>query len=376
MSKKYRVGIIGTGRMGGLIEDEISANSFMSPYGHYSAYSSIEQTEVVAIANRSEGRLQKFSNRFGIKNTYLDYKEMIKKEDLDIVSVTTPSHARALPIIFAAENGVRGIYAEKGLCSSLAEADDIYHAIKSNKVAFNWGAMRRHHDGYLKLKKAISEGEIGTPMYVMVFALTDLIKHHPHTLDTVATLIGDPRPLWVEGSFLSKEELISKMGGDESKLSKISPKAYPKYDPQGKKFLPPPGEEIADPMVGFYRVGYENGIEAVFVPIPNMFDFEVYGSAGRVYSWDNGETMHIRKARWDNSVDIENVKIFSKGDGPTVSTINEILKEIEFGEKTTGNIDVTMQTVEIQFALAQSHLNGGARVEIPLQDRSILVPGG
>ena len=107
-----------------------------------------------------------------------------------------------------------------------------------------------------------------------------------------------------------------------------------------------------------------------------MFDFEVYGSAGRVYSWDNGEAMHIRKARWDNSVDIENVKIFSKGDGPTVSTINEILKEIEFGEKTTGNIDVTMQTVEIQFALAQSHLNGGARVEIPLQDRSILVPGG
>ena len=27
-------------------------------------------------------------------------------------------------------------------------------------------------------------------------------------------------------------------------------------------------------MVGFYRVGYENGIEAVFVPIPNMFDFD------------------------------------------------------------------------------------------------------
>ena len=190
MSKKYRVGIIGTGRMGGLIEDEISANSFMSPYGHYSAYSSIEQTEVVAIANRSEGRLQKFSNRFGIKNTYLDYKEMIQKEDLDIVSVTTPSHARALPIIFAAENGVRGIYAEKGLCSSLAEADDIYRAIKSNKVAFNWGAMRRHHDGYLKLKKAISEGEIGTPMYVMVFALTDL------SVDVLLSLISICWVLW------------------------------------------------------------------------------------------------------------------------------------------------------------------------------------
>ena len=120
MKDLYRVAIIGTGRMGGLIEDELTVNQFSSPYGHFSAYTAIEQTEVVAVANRGEERLKRFTDRFGITNTYLDYREMIEREKPDIVSVTTPSFARAEPIIFAAEHGVRGIYSEKGLCASLA----------------------------------------------------------------------------------------------------------------------------------------------------------------------------------------------------------------------------------------------------------------
>ncbi len=49
---------------------------------------------------------------------------------------------------------------------------------------------------------------------------------------------------------------------------------------------------------------------------------------------------------------------------------------METGERTKGNIDLTMDTVETQFALAHSHLQGGARVEIPVSDRSLYIPGG
>ena len=64
----YRVAIIGTGRMGGLIEDELNPNQFSSPYGHYPAYQSIPETEVIAIANRGKERLARFSQRFGCSN--------------------------------------------------------------------------------------------------------------------------------------------------------------------------------------------------------------------------------------------------------------------------------------------------------------------
>ena len=132
----YRVAITGTGRMGGLMEDENPfTNQYVKPYSHFVSYGVIEQTEVVAVANRGTERLKRFTDRFGVTNTYLDYREMIEKEKPDIVSVTTPSFARAEPIIFAAEHGVRGIYAEKGLCASLEEADRITQAIKDNGVA-------------------------------------------------------------------------------------------------------------------------------------------------------------------------------------------------------------------------------------------------
>src|SRR5204862_2354300 len=179
----YRVAIVGTGLMGGLIEDMIPPGDYSRPYGHFSAYAALPETRVVAVANRGTERLEKFCARFGFTNTYLDYKEMIEKERPDIVSVTTPSLARAEPIIFAAEHGVRGIYAEKGLCASLAEADRIVTACKANNVAFNWGALRRHHDGYKRLRDAILHGAIGEPRYATMYFYTDLIKHHPHTLD-------------------------------------------------------------------------------------------------------------------------------------------------------------------------------------------------
>jgi hypothetical protein len=37
---------------------------------------------------------------------------------------------------------------------------------------------------------------------------------------------------------------------------------------------------------------------------------------------------------------------------------------------------VTMQSVEAQFGIAHSHLQGGARVALPVADRSLYIPGG
>ena len=355
----YRVAIIGTGRMGGLIEDELSVNQFTSPYGHFSAYQFIEQTEVVAIANRGAERLQRFSDRFGITNTYLDYKEMIQVEKPDIVSVTTPSFARPEPIIFAAENGVKGIYAEKGLAPSLESADRILAACQRHQVAFNWGAMRRHHNGFVRIKEAIQDGEIGQPLYAIMYAKTDLIKHHPHTLDLVSMLLGDPKPEWVEGRLAPAQ----------------GTRSAPNYDPQLHAFIPPEGEEIADPMVESFRVGYANGSEGIFLPVPGRFDIDIHGTEGFVTAWDNGGSFRIR--RGDRKSDqISERTIRPVGEGPTVCTIRNVIREMETREKTDGNIEVTMQSVEVQFGLAHSHLNNGQRMNLPLVDRTLYIPGG
>jgi predicted dehydrogenase len=367
----YRVAIIGTGRMGGLTEDEPHTATFPRPYSHIAAYQAIEQTEVVAVANRGEERLRRFAERFDIppEKTYLDYRAMIERERPDIVSVTTPTGARAEPIIFCAEHGVRAIYAEKGLAPSLAESDRIAAAVRRHNVAFNWGAMRRHHSGYVRLAAAIAGGAIGTPRHAALYFFTDLITHHPHTLDTVSMLLGDPAPEWVEGRLAEAGDL----------LAQTLRRPLPTYDPEGKRFLPPPGEIYASPYPAHFRVGYRGGIEASFVPY-GRFDVHVIGTEGRASAWDNGQFFRTwRPARSARGASLDppgEERIYTpSGESATVATVRSLIRELETGERTAGNIDVTMQSVEVQFGLVASHFQGGARVALPVADRSVSIPG-
>ena len=56
---------------------------------------------------------------------------------------TQPEH-RAAIVIYAAEHGVKAIYAEKALAASLEEANAIAAACAANDVALNMGTNRRY----------------------------------------------------------------------------------------------------------------------------------------------------------------------------------------------------------------------------------------
>lgn len=377
---KYRVAVIGAGWMGGLIDALSPMPHYRYPCDHASAYAAIEDTEAVAVANRGEERRTAFMQRFGVARGYADYRELIEKERPDIVSIATPAYSHAEQIIFAAEHGVRGIYAEKGLCASLEEADRIAKALRANDVAFNWGTERRYQDGPVRVREAIERGNIGEPRFAVCYALTDLMKHHSHSFDTIAMLLGDPAPAWVEGRLIEpgdpQDPGDHRMGPREGTGPLQQwPWGLPSYGDDGHRFVPAPGHyDVADPYVGFVRVGYSNGAEAMLVPMADRYiDIDIQGTEGSAFLWDAGETYRVRRAlRGGTAVSEQTIR--QSGESPTVRIIREIVRQIETGERTSGNIDVTMQTVEVQFAVAHSHLNGGARVSVPVADRSLYIP--
>ena len=116
-------------------------------------------------------------------------------------------------------------------------------------------------------------------------------------------------------------------------------------------------------------------LRATSFPRPGPFDVEVRGTEGRALAWDNGINTRIQRPlrRGD---ELEETIIHAKGDGPTVTNIRNLIREMETGERTDGNIDRVMQTVEAQFGVAHSSLQGGARVSLPVADRSLYIPGG
>ena len=101
---------------------------------------------------------------------------------------------------------------------------------------------------------------------------------------------------------------------------------------------------------------------------------DVVGTEGRASAWDNGQLFRTwRPAKGDNPA--RDMSFTPEGDSPTICTIRDIIHEMETGEITGGNIDVTMNSMEVMFGLVESHLQGGARVTLPIQNRSVYIPG-
>ena len=97
---------------------------------------------------------------------YGDYKEMLKKEPLDIVSVCTPvaTHYRILKYVIE-NTGIKYILAEKPLTLNLKEAEEIAQIARERKVHISVNYLRRHDRTILKLIRSIRKFGLGEYMF-------------------------------------------------------------------------------------------------------------------------------------------------------------------------------------------------------------------
>ena len=98
--------------------------------------------------------------------TYHDYREMLKKEDLDIVIVATPDHWHALPAIAAMKAGA-DVYVEKPICVDVVEGQAMLAAARKYKRVVQVGTQRRSTPHIIDAKKNIIEkGRLGKIAWV------------------------------------------------------------------------------------------------------------------------------------------------------------------------------------------------------------------
>ena len=144
MSKTYTAALIGCGRMGATIDDEVRdrPNSFLwLPYSHAAGYTGVDRTDLIAVSDVDMEKAETIGERYNASKRYADYREMIEKETPDIVSIATRPATHAEITVFAAEHGVKAIYCEKPLCCSMAEADAMADACGRYNVRFNYGTQ-------------------------------------------------------------------------------------------------------------------------------------------------------------------------------------------------------------------------------------------
>ncbi|MBI3942023.1 MAG: Gfo/Idh/MocA family oxidoreductase [Chloroflexi bacterium] len=156
MSGKFRVAVVGTGRVGALWETN-------PPTGetHAGAFFIHPGCELVAGANRGRKRLEEFGQRFGVHALYQDYHEMLQRERPDIVCVATHPSMHADIVEAAVLNGAKGIFCEKPMALDLADCDRIINACKTNGVLLSVNHSRRWDPTFLKAQEIVRQGAIG-----------------------------------------------------------------------------------------------------------------------------------------------------------------------------------------------------------------------
>ncbi len=151
-SKKLRLGSIGVGgsrgryNRGGAIARE--ASNFAN---------------MVAVCDVDKLHTKEFSEKhFGGKlNEYTDYREMLEKENLDVVTIGTPDHWH-VPIAIAALRAGCDVYCEKPLTLTIEEGKQIRKVVEETGKVFQVGTQQRSTvDKFLTAIAIVQSGRLG-----------------------------------------------------------------------------------------------------------------------------------------------------------------------------------------------------------------------
>ncbi|MHC4329657.1 MAG: Gfo/Idh/MocA family protein [Planctomycetota bacterium] len=100
-------------------------------------------------------------------DTYGDFRDLLARDDIDAVVISTPDHWHAITVIQSAEAG-KDIYCEKPLSQTIAEARAMVNAVRRYGRVFQTGSMQRS-DWHFRLGcELVLNGYIGELKHVTV----------------------------------------------------------------------------------------------------------------------------------------------------------------------------------------------------------------
>jgi predicted dehydrogenase len=154
---KYRVGIIGCGRP----RSSEGASGFGMSHFHARGYADSPHAEIVALSDIVGSHAEAFQEIHGGDALYEDYREMLRNEHLDIVSICTWPHLHADMVIAAAEAGVKAIHCEKPMAPTWAEARRMAQICEDRGVQLTFNHQRRFGPEFRQAREILRSGAIG-----------------------------------------------------------------------------------------------------------------------------------------------------------------------------------------------------------------------
>lgn len=150
---KVKIGIIGCGGI---------ANG-----KHLPSLKQVQDAEMVAFCDLIPERAQKAAEEYGVPGArvYVDYKELLAKEDADVIHVCTPNISHCEITVAALRSG-RHVMCEKPMATTVEDAEQMCNVSRETGKTLSIGYQTRCSLAHQYARKLVKEGVLGDVYYI------------------------------------------------------------------------------------------------------------------------------------------------------------------------------------------------------------------
>ncbi|WP_050033970.1 Gfo/Idh/MocA family protein [Halorubrum halophilum] len=218
----YRAGIIGTGGIAGMgilgMHDEEAIGTEKIDASHAGGYQLTDGIELVAVADIDEENLKLFGDAWDIptEHQYVGHEAMLDAEDLDVVSVCTPSYLHHRHVVDAARSDADpdAVWCEKPIASSVTDAEEMIDVCAETDTEIVVNHSFRFTDKLRTLRERLREDDLlGDIRSVSAQFRMELLRNSTHLLDTLVYLLN-ARAERVSGYITGENEAVDSLDVD------------------------------------------------------------------------------------------------------------------------------------------------------------------
>ncbi|MDH5543675.1 MAG: Gfo/Idh/MocA family oxidoreductase [Nitrospinota bacterium] len=349
----FKVALIGCGRIGWMLEDDPLR---VKPATHAGGFSNHPKTKITSACDINKTRLHQFGERYGIDSNslYTDFKDLLKNENPDIVSIATWTEHHCEMVIESAKNkSVKGIYCEKPISLTLKEAERMNAACKKRGIPLVIGHERRFDSNFVKIKNMIDDEVFGKLRTIVAHTLSSQVPKLPVSKFAGGTLFHDGTHLF---------DLVLYFGGAADYVVGFDERDF------GRKY-------IESTAVGFIKL--KNGVNVLFEGGGRRkyfkFDLDMQFERGRILIGNSG--IHLfgsKKSRhYTGFFELEPIpyKEPKNRKNAFVVAVDEIVRSIKNGHVPRSNGEEGKNSLELILSIYKSASKGGKKVKIGGKNR-------
>ena len=335
---KYTAAVIGVGK---------PKQPFMKGGGHAIGHTHAQMfkrspcIDLVAGGDINADNLKYYQEEFAVPCGYLDYREMLRKEKPDLVSIGTYVGLHRQIIEDCARAGVKGILCEKPFLNAPADIAPVRELVAQTGVKIGVAHIRRYLPVMQRTRELIRDGVIGQVVsYQAGVEGWDLSEMAAHWFDLMRFFHGDRPVKWVFGQARVRQQ-----------------RGY--------------GHAMEDHAIAYFE--FEDGARGIIDGgrgLPNGINFLIAGTAGtlRVMGEDSVVIDTIAGQRTESFArdpDGAWLRLWDK-------TLADLIGWIEGGAVSPVGFENAVQTLCVNQAAYISAIRGD-RIDLPLDTAALQI---